>query len=99
MKRLVLLVALLLAGCSDPPESGVVTSKELYHAAYTWVQMMCSAFDPKTGMCTVWMPITHYVPERWALCLRAGDDEGCRDVEKRTWDEFQVGEYYAGAQR
>lgn len=98
MKRLVLLVALLLAGCSDPPESGVVTSKE-YHAAYTWVQMMCSAFDPKTGVCTVWMPITHYVPERWALCLRAGDDEGCRDVEKRTWDEFQVGEYYAGAKR
>jgi hypothetical protein len=96
MKRLILVAALLLAGCSDPPESGVVIRKE-HHAAYSWVQMVCYAYDPKTSVCTLWMPHTHHVPERWSLCLRAGDEEGCRDVDQRTYDEFQVGEYYAGA--
>lgn len=95
LRCLALLVAtsVLLIGCSDPPASGVVTSRE-YHEPYSWVQMTCAAYNK--GVCTVWVPITHHVAERWTLCLRAGDENGCRDVDRATYDEFLVGEYYPG---
>ena len=92
MKRLIVLVALLLAGCSAP-DHGYVTEKK-HHDPYTWVQMSCVAYG-KGGTCTIYVPIQHHVRERWELCLRDDEDKrGCRDVDSVTWGQYKVGDYY-----
>ena len=91
MKKVIATGVLLLAlvACSDPPDHGIITAKN-HHGAYSWVQMVCAAYNK--GICTVWVPITHHVAERWELCLRSGD--GCRDVDQHPYDRVRIGDYY-----
>ena len=94
MKRLLAILSLallLVSGCS-PPDHGTVVEKR-HHDAYTWVQLVCAAYG-KGGVCSVYVPITHYVPESWELCLRDGDDTGCRNVDHDTYDHYRVGDFY-----
>lgn len=92
LKILFATLILALAGCGDPPETGIVTEKT-HKAAYSWVQMVCAAYG-KNGICTVYVPVTHHVPESWGLCLRNQDEVGCREVPEGTWNQYQVGEMY-----
>ncbi|HEY6074340.1 MAG TPA: hypothetical protein VIV15_13365, partial [Anaerolineales bacterium] len=84
-------LALTLVACSAPDHGTVVEKK--YHESYNWMQMVCAAYG-QNGICTVYVPVEHHVPERWELCLRDGDDEGCREVDQVTYHKYNVGDYY-----
>lgn len=93
MKRILPLAAglLLLAGCSAP-ESGLVYDKH-YEPAYIYTDTICSSYN-KQGICVLRLPMVHEVPERWRLCLRNGDDEGCRYVDQLTYHHYKIGSQY-----
>lgn len=96
MRRLALVALLVLAGCSDPPESGYVEHKQ-HGDAYTYITMQCAAYDPKTFVCTVYVPIVNNMPATWELCLRDDKDPkktGCREVGEVAWNKYQVGDHY-----
>jgi hypothetical protein len=95
LKKATLLVAslltLILWGCSAP-ESGTVVNKK-YHEPYEWVGSQCYVYN-KNGVCTLTMPVVHHISESWELCLRNGEDEGCRNVDQITWHEYKIGDEY-----
>lgn len=93
MKKLALLAfaVLLLFGCSAP-QSGTVVDKK-YYEPYDWVGTQCYVHNSK-GVCTLTMPVVHHVSASWRLCLRNGEDEGCRSVDERTWHEYEIGDEY-----
>lgn len=97
---LLLGLALMLTGCSNPPQSGRVTAKN-FHQPYTWYSQMCIV-NSKYG-CSVWMPLRHDEPARYELCLRADsgdtshDKSGCFDVDPQTFAGYQVGQHYPDA--
>lgn len=95
MRRLKALasVVLVLALAACAPESGTVTGKK-YYPPYDWTDSVCMANDPKTGFCTLRVPTVHHNPARWLLCLDNGEDQGCRDVDQRSWHEYENGEQY-----
>jgi hypothetical protein len=85
----------LLAGCSDPPESGYIYQKQ-YSAPYDWVQMVCAGYD-KNGLCTMNVPIMQHEPAHWRLCLvddKKADLKGCREVDPHTFDRYERGNHY-----
>lgn len=86
-----LVVVLALVACTAPKQ-GVVYDKK-YHAAYTYTTWNCYSYN-KQGVCTLNMPSSNYVPESWELCLRDGDEEGCRHVDQTTYHKFRIGSYY-----
>lgn len=92
IKMLLVTLLLLLTGCEDPPETGIITEKT-HRGAYTSVQQVCAAYG-NNGICTVYVPVIHHVPESWGLCLRNRDKVGCREVPRETWDRYQVGGTY-----
>jgi hypothetical protein len=90
---------LALAACSSPPKSGYVYDKK-FHPAYYWTSMQCAAYDTK-GSCTVQVPVQHYQPDSFELCLKADNPDekgkyakGCRDVPADEYERFQVGDHY-----
>lgn len=94
----IVIIAMLaaLAGCGTPaPASGVVTER-IFHPAFYWTQMICSGYDTK-GNCTMYVPILHYQPDSYELCLVADDDpkhRGCRDATIDEYERYQVGQHY-----
>ena len=92
---LLVMVLALTAACTAP-EKGVVYQKK-YHAAYTYTTWHCYSYN-KQGICTLNMPQSNYVPESWELCLRDGEEEGCRSVDQTTYHKYRVGSYYYGDQ-
>lgn len=95
-RRALALVAagLVLAACSAPPSSGIVTERK-YHPAYYYWTSQCVSYDAKTGACTTSIPIQHYMPESFELCLRADDGKtGCRDVDHDEYERYEVGGHY-----
>lgn len=94
-------MAIALAGCSNPPQTGRVTARNFYQP-YTWYEQMCVARD-KYGSCTVSMPLRHDEPARYELCLRADagdtshDKTGCFDVDPQMFAGYQVGDHYPDA--
>ena len=91
MRRLAVVALLLLAGCSAP-EKGVVEDKR-YHQPYTWVDMVCSSYTEK-GTCRMSIPVVRSEPARWELCLRDGEETGCRIVDETTFHKYERGQMY-----
>lgn len=87
--------SLLLAGCSDPPKSGVVVSTE-YDAAHYDTFLYCGGYITigSIATCSVWLPAQSYVPDNWSLKLKNGGDEGWRDVPKPAYDMCGMGTRY-----
>ncbi len=91
----VLALVLALVGCS-PLQSGIITAKN-HKDAYTYIYYQCYVWS-KYG-CTLWMPVTGYVPERWWFDLQdehEPETTGWVDVTHETFDKYEVGDYYQG---
>lgn len=94
---LVVGVALALGGCSNPPSTGVVTSKK-FTPSYTWYQQVCISYG-KYG-CQMYMPFPVTEPDEYQMCLRAdaGDTQhdrtGCWDTDPQTYARYQPGDHY-----
>jgi hypothetical protein len=93
IKKAALAALLLLAAACAAPEKGTVYGRWHYPESQ-WVQMVCSAYDSKTGACTFQMPVIQTDPERWSLGLRDGKEEGQRSVTEREYENCQVDDYY-----
>lgn len=99
MKRslagVILLGALILAGCSSISE-GYITEKK-HREGYYYTTTVCSGYKPM--VCT---PIIQYMPESWWFDLVEQTDglngkepeTGWVYVGPRTFDEYEVGDYY-----
>lgn len=88
--------ALLLVGCSSI-SSGYITAKK-YQPAYTYTTQQCASYNAK-GVCTVWMPMTHHVDEKFKFDIRNDNQEnGWVYVSQGEYDHYQIGDYY-GAKR
>lgn len=100
-RKMIALIAaatvLTLAACADPPKSGYVYDRK-FHPAYYWTQMVCSGYDSK-GNCTMNVPIVHYQPDSYELCMM--DDKtnkrGCRDATLDEYEHYQIGMHYPNA--
>lgn len=92
------LLAALLAGCESPPESGYIIDMR-YYPAYSDVTMTCMMYDPKSFVCTMYMPVTNQHPEHWEICLKddTSDKTGCRDVDQFTYHQYHLGNHYPDA--
>ena len=98
MKRLKLslfmpCLLLLIAACTGI-STGYVTGKT-HTEQYSYVQMICAGFNSK-GVCTVWVPHTVVVPEKWRLELKNGDDAGWVYVSEATYEAIEVGDMFNG---
>jgi len=94
MKRYIgvlLLAVLTLTGCSAI-DSGEITKKE-FTPSYTYTSIMCASYSAK-GICTVWLPITNRVADRWKFDLKARDKTGWVNVSQATYDAYRVGDVY-----
>jgi hypothetical protein len=94
MKALVALLAvLLLTACGGWEGKGVITEKT-HSAPYSWTQMICASFNAQ-GVCTVWVPVIHQVPEAWGFKVRdRGGDIHDVEADKKTWDAAKPGDKY-----
>lgn len=92
MRRILAMALLVLLAACSAPDHGTIYEKR-YEAPYSWIDYQCVSYN-KQGICTLRMPFTHYVPEYWYLCLRLGEDGGCRSVDQVTFHEYEVGEEY-----
>lgn len=83
----------LLALTSCAPDSGKVYGK--WHYPEDWyVTMQCAGFNAKTGTCSVYMPVTNYIPERWSLGIDNGEDRGEKDVSEAEYNKYNYGDWY-----
>lgn len=88
---LVSIVSFVLTACGI--SSGEVVSKH-HEDAYYYTQMICSGYNTQ-GSCTVWVPITNHVDEKWIFTLE--NDEGKRgdvSVPKSDYDKVPLGTTY-----
>lgn len=99
---IVILMAALV-GCGESgPSQGYVRAKD-HHAAWDEHQtiMVCVGSDPKTGVCTVSVPVddvTHH-DEEWLLMLEDCDAKnkcrkGWHHVDADTWKRYHVGSHF-----
>jgi hypothetical protein len=86
-----LILIVVLVGCSAP-EHGTVYDKQ-YFPAWSYTSYDCVSYN-KNGTCSLRIPSQHYFPASWQLCLREGDKAGCRDVDERSWHDYQIGQRY-----
>lgn len=80
-------LAVALSGCVERDVAGVVADKD-YRAAYSWVQIVPCGKS--------FIPMTHYVPERWRLLVESDDGECWVSVDETTFHEVEVGDWYGG---
>lgn len=94
MRRHLLAAVAVLAvlGACSAPESGVVYKKD-YSAPWSYWDSTCMRYD-KQGLCALKMPIEHHIPPAWYLCLRNGEETGCRSVDPVTFHKYEVGQEY-----
>jgi hypothetical protein len=93
LATLCVLLAALLAGCSPPVESGLVTQKTL-EPGEAVVVPECARFN-RRGECRSSRPDVYYQPARWRLDLRDENGrEGSVYVDSGTYDFYQVGDRY-----
>jgi hypothetical protein len=81
---------LLLAGCGWHG-TGTVTDKQ-HTDAYTTTSIQCGAYSA-TGGCAVWVPITQWWPETWALLVHAADGDHWVDVDSTDY-QTRIGAAY-----
>ncbi len=92
-------LALSLAACGDPPETGTVTNK-VYTEPWTSFTMHCAAYNQQHA-CTSWFTTPVYHPADWSVCLRADaqdtshDRTGCWSVNQHTYDSVRVGQQWS----
>lgn len=92
------LTALTLAGCSNPPQHGVVEHKQ-HSSAYTYYTYPCISYR-KDGSCVIHGTQANHMPATWELCLRADpgdtdhDASGCIEVGEIAWNRFDENDHY-----
>lgn len=74
MKKLLLLFALLLAGCTPPIRSGKVIEKNFTPAHTEWSTETIN-IDIGNGQ-TISSPVSERIPDRFALTIMGENDEG-----------------------
>ena len=89
MKRVhiaaIAIAAVALTGCSSI-SSGTITDKQYEKArTYTTLQYCGKA---------CFIPIVHHDDPDWRFDISDGDDEGYVYVSNKTYDEYEVGDYY-----
>jgi len=87
----VIVLWVTLVACSAP-QRGTVYDKR-YSPPYSYTSYDCASYG-RNGGCTLRLPSQHYWPASWQLCLREGDKTGCRDVDERSWHDYQIGQRY-----
>jgi hypothetical protein len=92
MKRLLTILMLVFVAACSAPDHGTVYDKK-YYEAYITTDWNCVSYDKK-GFCNLRIPTVHHWPEHWELCLRLGEDEGCRTVDQITFHEYAIGSEY-----
>jgi hypothetical protein len=85
-------IMLLAATACSSIESGRVTGKN-YEPAYSYITMQCMSYN-KDGICTMNMPMTHWVAEAWYLDLDNGEDTGTVSVNEAEYNKYSVGQQY-----
>lgn len=90
------LIVATMSACSTI-EAGEVVDKE-FEPSHSWVQMMCSSYSSK-GICTVWVPITHQVPDSWSLELRQGERAGSVRVSEAQYESCGIADQYPACAR
>jgi hypothetical protein len=87
------LLALLLTACGWQGKGTVV--EKTHRDAYSYITMQCSAYTAK-GACSVWMPVTNHVPERWGYKVQDSKDGAVHDVttNQEDWNAHKVGDHY-----
>lgn len=99
MKRLsavgLIALALLLSACSSI-SSGIITDK-VSEPGHYWTTQQCVSYNAK-GVCTVWMPQTHYDDPDWRFDIRDGDKSGWVYVSEDTFNRYEVGDYFSSDQ-
>ncbi len=95
MKRklaVIVAAALMLVGCSSI-SSGTITAKA-YEPAYSYMTQQCVSYNAKS-QCSVWMPVTHYVDEKFRFDIRNDNkDTGWVYVHKSEYEKYEIGDYY-----
>lgn len=94
---LVVLLALVLAGCSDPPVEGVVVHKQ-HSDAYTYFTYPCVGYNAR-GMCTAYGIQPNFMPASWEVCVSGLDKngkhaEGCIEVGEVAYSRYSEGSRY-----
>lgn len=91
------LALLALAGCADRPKSGEVYDRK-FHPAFYYTTQQCASYDSK-GQCTLSVPVLHYWPDSYELCLADGTTgkRGCRPATLREYETYQIGNHYPDA--
>lgn len=81
---LVIVAALILAGCSGP-EHGRIVDKE-FTPSHTLFLTQCV-----NSSCHL---VPMFIGDDWEFDLVDGDDEGWRSVDETTFHKYNVGDYY-----
>lgn len=94
------IVATLTTGCDDNDlVQGTVYEKKFHHD-YIYYTTQCMAYS-KNGACTLSIPVHHYVPESWEVCIQDpmnAKRKNCMNVNETTFDRTQVGVGYPNPQ-
>lgn len=91
----VAVLALLMVGCSAI-DAGRVT-KKTYSPPSSYTTMQCAGYNAQ-GFCSVYIPVVNYVPEQYTLSLEAGEETGWAYVDRYTFENTQIGDWYGEQQ-
>jgi len=73
-----LVLALSLSACGSKVYEGQVINKQNTPAS-SYVTMQCASYNSQ-GVCTVNMPITHHIPEKWSIEIMGTNTDGEKDT-------------------
>ena len=90
---LIIALALFLTACNSI-HSGAIEHKN-YEPAYSYTTTQ----PVQAGKTTTYIPIVHYVPERFSFTIRGKDEDGKEGtntitVPAVTYGQYEVGDWY-----
>lgn len=85
------ILAFIIAGCSAI-SAGTITAKH-HTDGYYYTTLQCAGYNSK-GLCTTYVPISHYQQPTWRFDITEGKDDGWVYVDEGTWNNYSVGNYY-----
>ncbi|WP_424863003.1 hypothetical protein [Streptomyces sp. MMS24-I29] len=84
-------LALSMSACSVLT-AGEVVDKEVQPSS-SWVETVCRGYD-QNGICSTWVPVTHYESAKWSLKLRQGERTGRVIVSTKEYKACRIGDSY-----
>lgn len=89
-------MCIALVGCSEKVTDGMVVDKK-YSPQSSYIVQQCSMFDSK-GVCTMYTPVTHTIPEKWSVTIQGKNSSGETDettyrISENNFDEIQIGDH------